>query len=58
MVESHPLYRVLSMAFNSDTSLKFLAMERAARCFGRDHPMLEPTELPRHLRIELESHFH
>lgn len=50
--------KVLSMTFNSGTSLKFLAMERVARYFGPDHPMLEPMELPWHLKIELQNHFH
>ena len=50
--------KVLSMTFNSGASLKFLAMERVARYFGHDHPMLEPPELPWHLKTELKNHFH
>lgn len=49
--------KVLSLTFNSGTPLKFLAMERAARYFGPDHLKLKPTDLPRHLKIELENHF-
>ena len=49
--------RVLSLAFNSSTSLKFLAMERAASYFGPGHLRLGPTDLPSHLKTELENHF-
>ena len=48
---------VLSLPFNSGASLKFLAMESALRHFSPGHPMLEETEIPRHLKIELENHF-
>ena len=50
--------KVFSMSFSSGTSLRFLAMERAARYFDPEHPMLGSKELPRHLKIELENHFH
>ena len=48
---------MLSMSFNSGTSLKLLAMESALRHFRLGHPLLEATELPRHLKIEFENRY-
>ena len=50
--------QVLSLPFNSGASLKFLAMESALKHFSPGHPMLEDTEIPRHLKLELENQFH
>ena len=46
---------ILSITLNSGTPLKLLAMESVLKYFHPDHPMLEATELPKTLQIELKN---
>ena len=57
ILETYP-NTIASITLNSGASLKFLAMEKALSFLSPGHPMLEASELPRHLKLEIENHFH